>query len=117
LQSFITLILLENKGETMGYCYLEKTEYDLESLGNDAWDTGCALCGCTCDDASVQEEHASRKKATTVIDEASVINSEGTLALMIDGYDVLYLNKVDGSTLTKEEHQEIIDAITKALGV
>jgi len=32
----------------MNICYTEEVEYDLESLGNNAWLTGCPLCGDQC---------------------------------------------------------------------
>jgi hypothetical protein len=32
----------------MGRCYNEHVDYDLESLGDDAWLTGCPLCGDQC---------------------------------------------------------------------
>jgi len=55
----------------------------------------------------------------TVINGSEVFNSEDCLALMIDGNDVLYLSLryEDGKPLiTPEQHQAVIDTITKALG-
>ena len=34
--------------EQGGYCFSEEMSYTLESLGNDAWLTGCSLCGSNC---------------------------------------------------------------------
>jgi hypothetical protein len=58
----------------------------------------------------------------TVIDGAEVWDSNGTLALTVNGYDVLYLTKCKPEapghpTLTDEQHQAIIDRIVTALGV
>lgn len=58
----------------------------------------------------------------TVIDGAEVWDSDGTLALTINGYDVLYLTKCKPEapghpTLTDRQHQAIIDRIVTALGV
>lgn len=58
----------------------------------------------------------------TVIDGAEVWDSDGTLALTVNGYDVLYLTKCKPEapghpTLTDEQHQAIIDRIVSALGV
>ena len=32
----------------MGRCYSERCDYDIETLGDDAWPTGCPLCGAMC---------------------------------------------------------------------
>jgi len=32
----------------MRRCYNEECDYELEDLGNDAWPTGCPLCGTDC---------------------------------------------------------------------
>jgi hypothetical protein len=58
----------------------------------------------------------------TVIDGAEVWDSDGTLALTVNGYDVLYLSKCKPEApghpvLTDEQHQRIIDVIVEALGV
>ena len=29
-------------------CYSERCDYELEDLGDDAWQTGCPLCGAVC---------------------------------------------------------------------
>jgi hypothetical protein len=29
-------------------CYTEEVEFELEDLGDDAWQTGCPLCGDNC---------------------------------------------------------------------
>jgi hypothetical protein len=29
-------------------CYTEECDFDLEALGNEAWQTGCPLCGDSC---------------------------------------------------------------------
>lgn len=66
---------------------------------------------------------------TTRIDSVEVFDSAGTMALQVDGWDVLHLTllswpddemEVDGKprpVLTDEEHQKIIDVIAAALGV
>lgn len=58
----------------------------------------------------------------TVIDDCEVFDSDGTLALQVDGHDVLYLSRVkpdedqkDFPILTDEQHQRIIDVICEAL--
>lgn len=56
----------------------------------------------------------------TVINGVDVINADGTLALQVDGWDVLYLNLSRGYSkkapeLTREQHQKIIDVIVTAL--
>lgn len=64
--------------------------------------------------------HGEDKERPTVIDAAEVFDSGGTLALQIDGNDVLYLSKVEndeGVKLTDEQHQKIIDAVVAALKV
>jgi len=60
----------------------------------------------------------------TVIDGAEVWDSDGTLSLSINGYDMLYLAKCKPDAddpnyprLTDEQHQRIIDVIVEALGV
>ena len=44
--------------EDIGYCFNEEIEYDLKSLGNDAWLTGCPLCG----DSSCGKEKVRKNK-------------------------------------------------------
>ncbi len=68
------------------------------------------------------ERHVEKKERPTVIDGAEVFDSEGTLSLTINGYDILYLTKVvrdpeepDHPVLTDEQHQRIIDGIVEAL--
>jgi hypothetical protein len=34
--------------EQGGYCFEEEMSYGLNNLGNDAWATGCPLCGSSC---------------------------------------------------------------------
>lgn len=56
----------------------------------------------------------------TVIDNAEVFDSEGTLSLQIGDFDVLYLSKCrpegdDYPKLKGDEHQRIIDVIVSAL--
>lgn len=58
----------------------------------------------------------------TVIDNAEVFDSEGTLSLQIGDYDILYLSKCrpegdDYPKLGDEDHQRIIDVIVGALNV
>lgn len=63
----------------------------------------------------------------TIIDGSEVFDSGGTLALTVNGYDMLYLSVVqpdptdpeaaDRPKLTDEQHQKIIDVIVEALGV
>ena len=50
-------------------CYSERRDYDLEELGDDAWLTGCPLCGSICWD--LPEE--TRKE---IDDELDRINEE-----------------------------------------
>lgn len=52
----------------------------------------------------------------TIIDEVEVFDSSGTLALIINGLDTLYLKVVNDKFLSQESHQEIIDVICNALG-
>ena len=58
----------------------------------------------------------------TVIDNAEVFDSDGTLALQIGDYDILYLSKCrtegeDYPKLNDDDHQKIIDVIVAALKV
>ena len=48
----------EEKDEDIYYCFNEEVEYSLESLGNDAWLTGCPLCG----DSSCGKEKVGENK-------------------------------------------------------
>lgn len=36
-------------------CYEEECDYELDDLGNDAWLTGCPLCGGVCWSLSKEE--------------------------------------------------------------
>jgi hypothetical protein len=59
----------------------------------------------------------------TVIDDVEVFDSEGTLSLKINGYDVLYLSKCQPDPddtnyprLSPDQHQRIINVVSEALG-
>lgn len=39
----------------MNRCYNEETDYELDDLGDDAWLTGCPLCGGVCWDKTEKE--------------------------------------------------------------
>lgn len=66
-------------------------------------------------------------KLPTIIDGAEVFDSEGTLALQVNGFDIMHLNVLwwpeddrhngERPFLTIEQHQQIIDVICEALGV
>ena len=40
----------------MRRCYTECCDYDLDALGDEAWLTGCALCGDQCWSKGTKEE-------------------------------------------------------------
>jgi hypothetical protein len=72
--------------------------------------------------ADIIEKEIKAALLPTVIDDAEVFDSEGTLSLMVNGYDVLYLSKCklddpNCPVLTDKQHQAIIDRIVAALGV
>lgn len=48
---------------------------------------------------------------------AEVFDGEGTLAIMVDGLDVVHLRVAlaDGAELTTAQHQAIIDAVVGAI--
>lgn len=40
----------------MRWCYTESSPYDLDDLGEEAWQTGCPLCGEQCLQSSTEAE-------------------------------------------------------------
>lgn len=38
----------KNQNEGVRWCYGESTPYSIEKLGDEAWPTGCPLCGNNC---------------------------------------------------------------------
>jgi hypothetical protein len=46
----------DEQDEGMRWCYGESSPYSLESLGNEAWLTGCPLCGDNCWEKATPED-------------------------------------------------------------
>jgi hypothetical protein len=58
-----------------------------------------------------------RRKPPTPVNGAEVFDSEGTLALMVNGRDVAHLMWVNDDLITREQRQQVIDAIVDSLAV
>ncbi len=72
----------------MGRCYSEETDYDLDALGDEAWLTGCPLCG---DQCWLKGNKESRKATDDYLDQKNVMMTpkEGSqLCIKMAGYGI-----------------------------
>ena len=57
-------------------CYEEECDYELDELGDDAWLTGCPMCGGTCHDRSEQALKEIDDRLNQIVSDMLIYNDD-----------------------------------------